>query len=179
MTNPERILEIKTSLDGRVQEYDCAVAARADDHVVIRYRMVSDHNLHGVPLYAGELTFGYFWFDRPYNLYHWVRRDGSTAAWYFNVGSVTDFDGAVLRWRDDAIDILATPDGLVRVIDEDEVPDDLDTVTRDAIFGARDRVFAELRTLTRDADVQTAYHFALVAPDIYGFDVDGIDSHSE
>ena len=117
MDETERILEIKTSLDGTVQEFDCIVAARAQDHVVIRYRMVKDHNLHGVPLHAGELTFGYFWFDRPYNLYHWVRADGASVAWYFNIGSVTHFDGNTLRWRDDAIDILATPDGNVRVLD--------------------------------------------------------------
>lgn len=159
MAVPERIREIKTSLDGRVQEFDCTVAARTDDHVVIRYQMVTDHDLHGVPLRAGELTFGYFWFDRPYNLYHWVRRDGSTAAWYFNIGSVTSFDGAVVAWRDDAIDILATPDGRVRVLDEDELPEDLDPTTRLAITTARDRVLAELPALIRDADASTARHF--------------------
>ena len=80
LTTPERIVEVKTSLDGRVQEFACDVTAREVDHVVIRYRMVKDHDLHGVSLHAGELTFGYFWFDRPYNLYHWVRTDGATAA---------------------------------------------------------------------------------------------------
>lgn len=160
MDQPERILEIKTSLDGTVQEFDCIVAARAQDHVVIRYRMVKDHNLHGIPLHAGELTFGYFWFDRPYNLYHWVRTDGATAAWYFNIGSVTHFDGTVLRWRDDAIDILATPDGNVRVLDEDELPVDLDPALRAAIVAARDRVLNEVASLIRDADESTARYFA-------------------
>lgn len=159
MDEPERILEIKTGLDGRVQEFDCIVAARSDDHVVIRYRMVYNHDLHGVPLFAGELTFGYFWFDRPYNLYHWVRADGSTAAWYFNIGSVTAFDGSVLHWRDDAVDILATPDGRVRVLDEDELPHDLDRATRNAIDGARDLVLAELSELIREAETSTARYF--------------------
>lgn len=156
MATPERILEVKTSLDGRVQEFDCDVTAREADHVVIRYQMIKDHDLHGVPLHAGELTFGYFWFDRPYNLYHWVRHDGSTAAWYFNIGSVTGFDGAVLEWRDDAIDILATPDGRVRVLDEDELPDDLESNRRHAIIGARDRVLRELGSLIRDAELSTS-----------------------
>lgn len=156
----DRILEVKTSLDGRVQEFDCAVVARSHDHIVIRYRMVSDHDLHGIPLFAGELTYGYFWFRRPYNLYHWVRRSGETAAWYFNIGSVTNFDGKTLHWRDDAIDVLATPDGRVRVLDEDEVPADLDAGARQAIFAARDRVLAEITSLTVDADAATAALFA-------------------
>ena len=164
MDETERILEIKTSLDGTVQEFDCIVAARAQDHVVIRYRMVKDHNLHGVPLHAGELTFGYFWFDRPYNLYHWVRADGASVAWYFNIGSVTHFDGNTLRWRDDAIDILATPDGNVRVLDEDELPDNLEPPTRAAILAARDRVLGEVASLIHDADERTACHFAAIGP---------------
>lgn len=160
MTDPERILEIKTGLDGRVQEFDCHVVAREHDHLVIRYQMVRDYNLHGVPLYAGEYTFGYFWFDRPYNLYHWIRRDGSTAAWYFNIGAVTAFDGSVLRWRDDAVDVLATPDGRVRVLDEDEVPDGLEPTARQSIFAARDQVLAELELLIENAQTSTARSFA-------------------
>jgi predicted RNA-binding protein associated with RNAse of E/G family len=159
LTTPERIVEVKTSLDGRVQEFACDVTAREVDHVVIRYRMVKDHDLHGVSLHAGELTFGYFWFDRPYNLYHWVRHDGSTAAWYFNIGSVTRFDGAVLEWHDDAIDILATPDGRVRVLDEDELPNDLELGRRQSILGARDRVLRELGSLIHDAEMATAKYF--------------------
>ncbi len=165
MGDIDRIVEFKTSLDGRVQAFDCTVAARGPGHVTIRYQMVRDHDLHGVPLRAGEWTFGYFWFDRPYNLYHWVRRDGSTAAHYFNIGSVTAYDGTTLRWRDDAVDVLWTPDGNIQVLDEDEIPDDLAEDARAAILAARDLVLLELHRVVAEAEVSSARLFATM-PDL-------------
>ena len=69
------------------------------------------------------------------------------------------FRSAVLEWHDDAIDILATPDGRVRVLDEDELPNDLELGRRQSILGARDRVLRELGSLIHDAEMATAKYF--------------------
>ena len=161
---PDRITEIKTSLanPGRTQSFACDVAMRRDDCLVVYYRMTQDYNLHGIPLQAGNLTVGYFWFDRPYNLYHWIECDGTTSAWYFNVGDVTSFNGSTLEWHDLAVDILATPSGRIDVLDEDELPADLDPALRSRIMHARDVVLGSLTELTREADITTAHLLATV-----------------
>jgi hypothetical protein len=70
---------------------------------------------------AGTVSFGHFWTDRPYNVYHWM--DGTTGAtigYYVNLADSTRVDGDLLEWRDLAVDILIRPDGNVTVLDEDE-----------------------------------------------------------
>lgn len=148
-------------MDGTVQTFPCTIAEADETTIIVYYRMVRDHNLHGIHLNAGELTVGYFWCDRPYNLYHWVRSDGSTAAYYFNVGAVTRWDGATLAWNDYAVDVLATPDGRLDVLDEDEIPDDCDQNLRDEISRGRDVILRDLPTLIASATATTA---RLLAP---------------
>ena len=164
MPIPDRITEIKTSLakPGRTQSFACDVALRTEDCLVVYYRMTQDYILHGIPLKAGNLTVGYFWFDRPYNLYHWIDSDGATSAWYFNIGDVTSFDGSTLEWHDLAVDVLATPSGRIDVLDEDELPGDLDPALRSRIMHACDAVLASLAELTSDADITTARLLATV-----------------
>src|SRR5262245_50075477 len=122
----EQITEVKTTLAGRVDRFVCDVIERASDRVVVLYRMSAGRDLHGVWLPEGALTIGYFWRSRPYNLYHWLHPDGRTIAYYFNVGDVVRLEEREIEWRDLAVDVLATPDGRVAVLDEDELPRDLD-----------------------------------------------------
>ena len=149
-----RITEVKTGLDGRVDRFPCDVAARSASEVVVHYRIPEARDVHGVSLPAGTLTVGYFWTDRPFNLYHWVAPDGRTLAHYFNVGDVTRLSAGLLEWRDLAVDVLATPDGRVRVLDEDELPADLDPALRRYVEAARDRILAELPELIRDSEAR-------------------------
>jgi predicted RNA-binding protein associated with RNAse of E/G family len=153
-TSPARITEIKTTLGGRVDRFLCDVAARSATEVVVHYRVPRARDVHGVTLPAGTLTVGYFWTERPFNLYHWVAPDGSTLAHYFNVGDVTRLVGDVLEWRDLAVDVLATPDGRVQVLDEDELPPDLDPALRRYVDSARDRILSELPDLIRDSEAR-------------------------
>jgi protein associated with RNAse G/E len=116
----DQLTEIKTTLSGRTDRFLCDVAERDPERVVLLYHLERDVDLHGVPLTKGSPSVGYFWRTRPYNLYHFHDLDGSTAAYYFNVGDVVRFDQDELEWHDLAVDVLATPSGRVDVLDEDE-----------------------------------------------------------
>jgi hypothetical protein len=152
---PRRITEVKTTLSGEVDRFPCDVASRTADEVVVLYRLPGAREVHGVSLPAGTLTVAYFWTGRPFNLYHWVAPDGQTLAHYFNVGDVTRLAPEALEWHDLAVDILATPDGQVRVLDEDELPPDLDPAMRRHVEESRDRILRDLPALIREADART------------------------
>ena len=149
---PARITEVKTTLTGRVDRFVCDVAERSPGDVVVRYRLPAARTVHGVDLPAGTETVGYFWTDRPYNLYHWVGPDGRTLAHYFNVGDVTRLTADLLEWHDLAVDVLATPDGGVRVLDEEELPADLDPRVRRYVEQARDSVLGDLPRLIAESE---------------------------
>lgn len=113
-------------------------------------------HVHGVDLPAGTVSFGHFWVDRHYNVYHWVDPAGRTIGFYFNLADQTQISEATLQWRDLVVDILATPAGRLDVLDEDELPAALDAEVaghiadgRAAILRAPERLMAEIETASR------------------------------
>jgi hypothetical protein len=65
-----------------------------------------------------------------------------------NVGDVVRLDDREIEWQDLIVDVLGTPDGTVRVLDEDELPGDLDADLRLRIEIARDRLVDEMPALS-------------------------------
>jgi len=109
---------------------------------VITYRMPAARRLEDLLLPAGSLSLGYFWEDRPYNAYHWVDDKQRTLALYFNICDNTRITAQQVAWRDLTVDILITPDLRCRVLDEDELPDDLDHNLLERINATRDLLCA-------------------------------------
>ena len=134
----EIITEVKTTLAGESKEFACELLQRAPGEVVVVYRMPRDVQLEDVLLRKGTLSLGYFWEDRPYNVYHWIDGGLDTVALYFNISDATRISADSVAWRDLAVDVLMTPDGRCRVLDEDELPADLDAALRARIEAARD-----------------------------------------
>jgi hypothetical protein len=152
----DTITEVKVTLSGRVDRFACDVVERSDEHVVMLFRVREDRLVHGVCTPSGTLSVAYFWVDRPYNLYHWVSPEGATLALYVNVGDVVRLDAQELERRDLVVDVLATPDGRVRVLDDGELPDDLDPALRRRVEAARDRILPELPDLVAETRARTA-----------------------
>ena len=120
------ITEIKTTLAGERKEFDCELLCRSPGEAVIVYRMPRDRWLEDVLLPKDSLSLGYFWEHRPYNAYHWVDAELATVALYFNISDRTRIDTGSIAWRDLVVDVLITPGGRCRVLDEDELPADVD-----------------------------------------------------
>ena len=134
----KRITEIKTTLGGERKTFDCELLRRADAEVVVIYRMPRDIQLEDILLPAGSVSLGYFWESRPYNVYHWIDDSHATRALYFNIADSTQISTNASAWRDLTVDVLISPDGRCRVLDEDELPVDIDTGLLRYIENARD-----------------------------------------
>ncbi len=125
MDRRRTVEERKRKLDGRVLRYPCEVLDITPEHAVLLYRTTHSVDLAGVPIPAGTLSYGVYWVDRPFNVYRWVDPRGTVLAHYFNVATETRILPDALEWLDLELDVLVTPDGRVRVLDEQEVPVDL------------------------------------------------------
>ncbi len=119
------ITEIKTTLGGERKTFECELLRRGDGEAVIIYRMPRDVRLEDLLLRKGTISLGYFWEKRPYNAYHWIDQRLDTVALYFNIADGTRIGTDTIEWRDLALDILLTPDGRCRVLDEAELPRDI------------------------------------------------------
>ena len=138
-----RITEVKTTLAGNCQKFECGLLSWDAGEVVVSYRMPRDVRLDDLLLPKGALSLGYFWEDRAYNVYHWVDDNRLTLALYFNICDNTHISADQVAWRDLTVDILITPDLRCRVLDEDELPDDIDSELLSYINATRDALCQE------------------------------------
>jgi predicted RNA-binding protein associated with RNAse of E/G family len=138
-----RITEIKTTLLGERETFTCELLQATVNDAVVIYRMPADHQLEDILLRKGMLSLGYFWQDKSYNAYHWIDAQQETVALYFNVCDSTIISTESIAWRDLMVDVLITPDGRCRVLDEDELPAGIDDELRHYIGHTRDQLCRE------------------------------------
>jgi predicted RNA-binding protein associated with RNAse of E/G family len=155
MRSTQPFFENKHRLDGSIQRFECLSVQVSHDEAVIMYQLPWKARVEDVVLPAGSLSFGYFWTDRNYNVYHWVTEDGETLGTYFNICDKTRIGEESVSWRDLIIDLLVTPDGRCRVLDSEELPQNLDErlsrlikETEEYLQGQYRSVVAEIKTRT-------------------------------
>jgi len=154
------VVEIKHTLAGGQRRFDCLRLAGGARHAVLLWIAREPMHVHGVDLPAGTISFGHFWTDRFYNVYHWLEAGAHsghrTLGFYFNIADRTRIGAAELEWRDLVVDVLATPAGRLDVLDEDELPAIVDpevaahiAAGKAAILQAPSAVMAEIESASR------------------------------
>ena len=150
-----QVEERKRKLDGRTLSYPCLGLERSHRQAVLRYDLDHVVDLAGLEIPAGAVSYGVYWTDRPYNVYHWTDAAGTTLAYYCNAACETVIGPDFVDWLDLELDALITPDGRVRLLDEDEVPPHLSVAYRRCIdearlaFGAAGALTAAVEACTR------------------------------
>jgi predicted RNA-binding protein associated with RNAse of E/G family len=145
----DAILEVKHTLDGRTRTFSCRAIEVTDERAVLLYTLSRPGRVADLPLPAGTLTVGYFWRDRPYNVYHWVAPERTTLGYYFNLSGPVHLSRDRVEWEDLEVDVLVTPDVRVRVLDEDRIPDAAAS-RLDEIARARARVLGECKRVVQE-----------------------------
>jgi predicted RNA-binding protein associated with RNAse of E/G family len=149
------IIEVKRRLDGSETRFTCdAALVEPGRRAVLIYVIDSPSEVPGVQLRPGMRTLAHFWMDRPYNVYHWLD-GGRTIGHYFNIGECSEISNERVAWNDYAVDILVTPGGLTRVLDEDELTPETSPAVRDLVETTRKRILAELPALVREIEAET------------------------
>jgi len=132
------ITEIKHTLSGERKEFECELLHASAAEAVVIYRMPGDRYLEDVFLPKDSISIGYFWQHKAFNAYHWIDDQQDTRALYFNICDSTRIAVDLIEWRDLVVDVLITPDGRCRVLDEHELPDRLENELRHYIESTRD-----------------------------------------
>jgi len=156
------IVEVKRTLSGSEKRFECRLLAGGPRHAVVLWVSKLPMHVHGVDLPAGTVTFGYFWADRPYNVYHWLDPSSRhTLGFYFNISDSTRIQPGLLEWRDLVVDVIALPHGEARVLDEDELPADLDGELRRRIEVGKAAILGDPAALTGEIEAASRALHAL------------------
>jgi uncharacterized protein len=108
------------------KEYPGSDGTRAK-HAILYFEMVEGYANDELGIYIpkNSITFAYYWTERPYNLYHWIAPEGHTIGYYFNICDQVQIGLDGISWRDLILDVYVEKEE-VRILDEDEIPDDIE-----------------------------------------------------
>ena len=153
MSKPAKwIEEYKDVLVGRPKQFRCELVEFTETAAVVIYQLQNKVVLEETCMPAGTISFGYFWQERNYNIYHFLSTAGQTLGFYFNISDSTQIDETRIYWRDLVVDIFITPDGICRVPDEDEVPEDISTQLSVLIDQTRDHILEQSIQIIDEVD---------------------------
>lgn len=150
------VVEIKESLTGEVHRFNCSLVERSAGELVVLYVVPGAVDLDGINIPPKTRSFGYFWESRPYNAYHFVTPQGKTLALYFNISDSTRIDMSVVTWRDLVVDVLVLPDGSVRQLDRELLPDTLPQALANHIHEVAAQLVGNARNLLSEMEQRTA-----------------------
>lgn len=153
------ILERKVRYDGTVSEYHCRLVDRNEQGLVLVYEIPQNFtmevNHQPVHIPAGAVTVGFYWEDRPYNVYHWRTKEGSYLGSYFNLVKDTSITERRVSYIDLIVDVMVLPDGSHAVLDLDELPQPLHSFEDGSVewhlqqlISQKDKIVAELKHVT-------------------------------
>lgn len=127
----KKMIERKIRYDSKIVEYKCHVLSSRNRRIVLFHRIEEPFTMKANDFYitipVGSYTIAYYWLDCPYNLYFWRDREGNYLASYFNIVKKTIFEENRVTFEDLIIDVLALPNGEYFILDEDELPEPLET----------------------------------------------------
>ncbi len=156
-TGPRAVIERKIRLDGTTSEFSCeGLAMEPGRRAVLRYTSEQDVPVRetDIVLPAGTVTIAHYWTDRPYNVYHWICA-GRTVAYYVNVADRTRIEVASVSYRDLVVDVVLRPGGALEILDEDELPEDLEPAARKAIADAIEVVVTGAKRLAAEVEQES------------------------
>ena len=103
------------------RRWNAKLSHREGDLIVLDAEFDVDvsHELLG-EIKRGMKTVEYYWTSRWYNVFRFLKEDGSTRLWYCNINTPPQLEADTLSYIDLDIDILVQPDFSFKVLDEDE-----------------------------------------------------------
>jgi hypothetical protein len=145
-------LEKKLTLAGEIKTYPCELVSLRDSAGILHYVIDRPYDIAGFTLSPGDETLAVYWSGRPYTLYIWLRKHYGDRAYYFNIADSVSLSPGEFVLRDLAVDILVTEDGMIRVLDEHELPHGLSGGLLEYILKAKDHILAHFRDIIEEAE---------------------------
>jgi predicted RNA-binding protein associated with RNAse of E/G family len=149
-------IETKLTLSGEAKTYRCELLHYESGFGILRYIIEREYDIQGLKLAPGDETIALYWEGRPYTLYVWRGKAAQDTAYYFNIADRIVLTPQEFLWRDLAVDILVVSRG-VRVLDEDELPSDLEAGFLHSIREAQAHILSSYPRIIKEAVARLLY----------------------
>lgn len=154
-TNSNNYTEYKVTYFGETKVFDCSLLSWEKDEVVLLYKPTRVMNFAGITFDESSISFGYYWQDRNYNVYHWKDKDGRTLLYYFNVSKETNIGEKSVRWVDLIVDVELIPGREPKILDEDEVPKHFAESDASIVRKTTEHILQNMEDITTDLEIRT------------------------
>jgi hypothetical protein len=155
-------IEKKLTLSGHVYLFECELLLLNTDFGVLKYIIDREYTVSGIKLQPGDITLALYWINRPYTLYIW-HLTGNRVVHYFNIADKISLQPTEFLWRDLAVDILIDNDRNIHVLDENELPDNLEPELSRYIQSAKTPIVQKHPSIMKEAGViLSELHFPFV-----------------
>jgi protein associated with RNAse G/E len=127
------------------------------DRAVVYYKVQKEwkHSGHDIHVKPGTISFGYFWSDKNYNVYHFISPDGNSLGLYINIAYNTIITPYSIEWHDLYLDVWIDTDGSVVILDEHEVPVTFDSDLIQLINNVKDDLIKDKFALAAEIEKQS------------------------
>ena len=119
----QKIEEIKRHKNKPEQRFLCDLALREKDHIVLVYHAETAGRIADIDIAPGSTTIAHYWQSGGCVLWRMFAADHTLIGTLFHICANTDIQEASVSYDDLILDIWITPQGLARVLDEDELAD--------------------------------------------------------
>jgi len=144
--------EIKNLLEGGRVKFNCKLIALNKESGVLEYILENRYKVGSLILPKGSITYAFYWIDRPYTLYKWFDKNGNILGNYFNIADSIKLTENEFKWRDLIVDILVSPEGVLEVLDEDELHYDLDKKLMKYIENSKNLILQDYKYIIKETN---------------------------
>jgi hypothetical protein len=117
------IEEIKRHKNKPEQRFQCDLVLRDQGHIVLAYHASTAGRIADIDIAPGSTTIAHYWQNGGYVLWRMFAAERTLVGSLFHICSNTDIQETSVSYDDLIVDIWITPEGIARVLDEDELAD--------------------------------------------------------
>jgi protein associated with RNAse G/E len=150
--------EIKKTYFGETKIFDCNLVSYnyAKGELIISFVPDRPMTFVGVKFPVGSISYGYYWENRNYNVYHWKGANGDTLLFYFNISRDTRIENSCVTWLDLIVDIAIKPQSSPLILDEDEIPKEIAPTDFEIIEKTRQEILKGIDGIVEELESKTA-----------------------
>lgn len=136
--------EIKHTYFGEEVTANCYLCDLTQGTGILKYYFEDTWVVNGLTLGPPMTTLAYYSDTKPYNVYCWFTEENEVIAYYFNIVENTSLSPDLFSYHDLIVDILVYPDLTYEVLDEDEIPKDINVNTLTYIEDTKSEIISNL-----------------------------------